>query len=717
MSSAYPFYTAGSQSIAAARTPLIPFGLVGAFLLALAAPRVCAQGNNYEGPIGVTGIFNGNVTTGCSYDPLTHSAHREVTDIVVPGSIGKYPLRMTRYYNSRQQYYALSAIGLGPGWAQEYSWLLWADGYKVVSPHGNVYDFHCGTPVGVSESWDDGIQGPHPNGGTWRLADGGKVHFNGYHQVDYIEDPYGLTTTIEYQNGQRWRVTEPGGRCLVFTYDGTDPWDNTRLLTKVEAYDYYGGHLIDWVSYTYHRYDPVDPLPQGRQPKMMLRTVTYSDGTSATYDYTYDNVPENGTSHKMYPLLQRCDDVRYNGPMRTIFYDYQGGGPHGAIIDEKYPSVGAVSSIFPGVPTGGTGTVDTFTETRGDGPTRTFNYTHIDHCHGNECGQCDDYWNNDPPQQMLESYTDFQGHLTRLGYDERYGHWYINSVQDANQHTTTYQRGDPPPNGTGEIKKVTYPDGTHIDYVYYGESPNISGHYLYSITEYTAANQRRSGTIHSRDANHRITQTDYQDGNGTLLARETFTYCDQVDSQCSNNPLGQLKTHKLKNGAYVHYRYNSRGLLIDKWEPTWNSSPDDAEPKTHYDYYGPNDPVGGNAWIDRVKTTTGPPPNWAYSSQASETYEYDRALDANGVTDFDAAAKAGRGLVTKITHADGKFQRFAYDGYGNKRWEDNELRNATSYVYDELQSSSERHKTAEWDYDLHLQSDQRNRLTLQAHHQ
>src|SRR5207245_3595814 len=82
------------------------------------AQMALSQGNNYEGPIGVTGIFNGNISTGCSYDPLTHSEHREVTDIVVPGSIGKYPLKMKRYYNSRQQYYAGTAIGLGPGWAQ-----------------------------------------------------------------------------------------------------------------------------------------------------------------------------------------------------------------------------------------------------------------------------------------------------------------------------------------------------------------------------------------------------------------------------------------------------------------------------------------------------------------------------------------------------------------------------------------------------------------------
>ena len=298
----------------------------------------------------------------------------------------------------------MQAIGLGPGWSHEYSWLLWADAHKVVSPHGNVYDDYCGAPVGVSEYWEGN------RGETWRLADGGKVHFNGG-QVDYIEDPYGLTTTIEYQNGQRWRVTEPGGRCLIFTYNATDPSDGTRLLTKVEAYDYYNGHRIDWISYAYRQYNPVDPLPQGRQPKMMLRSVTYSDGTSATYDYTYDNVPENGTSHKMYPLLQRCDDVRYTGPTRTIVYDYQGGGPHGVITAEKYPGI-AVSSIQQAP-----GDQDSFIETRGDGPTRKFTYTHFTRCHGDECG-CSDYDSNIPPQQMLMEYTDFQGHTAWLDYDK-----------------------------------------------------------------------------------------------------------------------------------------------------------------------------------------------------------------------------------------------------------------------------------------------------------
>jgi uncharacterized protein (TIGR02594 family) len=605
-------------------------------------PELPETGANYEGPVGVTGIFNGNVTTGCSYDPLSHSAHREITDIVVAGSIGKYPLKMTRYYNSRQQYYATpGAIGLSPGWAHEYSWLLWAAGHKVVSPRGNVHDDFCGAPVGVSEGWD--------GGGIWRLADGGKVHFSGGY-ADWIEDPYGFRTTITYnQNtGLRTRVTEPGGRYLAFYYNDTDQ-DGTKLLTRVEAHGLGNATVTDWVEYTYREYSPG---VQGRAPKKMLRRVNYSDGTHAVYDYRSDNVTESPTSHKMYPLLQRCDDVRYNGPMRTIRYEYQNGFPHGFIINEKKPGIGVVSAISPTGP-------DTFTETRGDGPTRTFTYSHIHHCQGNECGPCDDEGTNGPNQQMLLSYTDFHGHTTVLDYD---ANWYVNSVTDANQHLTTYERGPPPPNGIGEIKKIIHhPDNSFIQYTY-----SDWGHYIMSIRD-----ENGKTTSITRDARHRITRIDYPSDANTPASHEEFTYCEQADSQC-NNTFGQIKRHRLKNGAYVHYRYNSRGLLVDKWEPTWNANLDGADPKTHYDYYGANDPVGGNAWVDRLKKTT-MPMNWV-GNVAFDKYEYDRDASNNPVP--------GRGLVTKITHADNRSQAFRYNQYGNKVYEWNEMGERTDYVYD-----------------------------------
>ena len=154
-----------------------------------------------------------------------------------------------------------------------------------------------------------------------------------------------------------------------------------------------------------------------------------------------------------------------------------------------------------------------------------------------------------------------------------------------------------------------------------------------------------------------------------MLAYETFNY----------NNFGQVLTHRLKNGANESFTYGGRGLLTNKYNPKFDLVPGGTDPHTHYDYYTSAD--GKLGWIDRVKMMS-LPANWL-GHVASETYEYDRTLDASGVTDPNGAPTAGRGLVTKITHGDGTYQSFAYDAYGNKRWEENELRNRTSYTYDD----------------------------------
>src|SRR5438876_7708078 len=84
---------------------------------ALATPSLLAAVDDHN-PIGVTGAFEGVTTTGGAYNVLSHNATRQIDDIVVPGAIGKYGLKMTRYYNSRRN----SNSGIGPGWMLEYVW-------------------------------------------------------------------------------------------------------------------------------------------------------------------------------------------------------------------------------------------------------------------------------------------------------------------------------------------------------------------------------------------------------------------------------------------------------------------------------------------------------------------------------------------------------------------------------------------------------------------
>ena len=69
-------------------------------------------------------------------------------------------------------------------------------------------------------------------------------------------------------------------------------------------------------------------------------------------------------------------------------------------------------------------------------------------------------------------------------------------------------------------------------------------------------------TSHTRDANQRITRTDYPDG-----AYETFSY----------NSFGQVLTHQMKNGTYERFAYDARGLLTDKWNPKF-SVPVEGDP-------------------------------------------------------------------------------------------------------------------------------------------
>jgi len=648
-------------------------------LFASAGPRLFGDDHN---PIGVTGAFEGVITTGSAYNVLNHNATRQIDDIVVPGSIGKYPLKMTRYYNSR---------GIGDGWSHEYEW-SWNNG-KVSYPNGNVWDIHCTDFWGLSE----GPLGVSDWPSTWngspafRLADGGTVVFCSSTQRKII-DPYGQETNITLGvYGLVTRVTEPGNRYLQFTYNGS------YLLTQVEAYDG-RGNRVDYVVYHYTAIKPKNNGTQGTAVNC-LTSVDYSDGTHAYYTYKDDNSPENPSPPcpcpmKVYPVLKTCKDVRYKGPMRNICYVYQDPGPHGAILREKYwdgisgheddgPMVTRIDPPAPSPLLQGVTFPTTYTEYRGDGPTRTFNYTALSIGRPPNEEECPSV-SGPAPQQFLLNYTDFQGHTTYLGYD---ANWYVNSVRDANNHTTTYIRGPSPgaypgPKGVGQILKITYPGGAHIDYTYQDESPNISGHYVHSIS-----NERQKVTTYTRDPNtHLVTRIDYPSDFNTPASYEQFTY----------NSFGQILTHRLKNGAWESFVYDGRGLLTDKYNPK-STVPGGNDPHTHYSYYtsGP--------WTDRVQTMT-LPANTS-GKVASETYEYDRALDNNGVTNLSGAAKAGRGLVTKITHADtpsNTYQTFKYDAYGNKRWEDNELRKITQYTYDDynrlLSTTNPLSKTTSYDY-------------------
>ena len=95
-------------------------GLLALLLLLPLAPLSAQVGN--DNPTGVAGIFNGNITTGCSYDPYTGNATRKVTDIIVAGAVGSYGLTFSRISNSRSgfgRWFGMSGV-----WHHSYEWTV-----------------------------------------------------------------------------------------------------------------------------------------------------------------------------------------------------------------------------------------------------------------------------------------------------------------------------------------------------------------------------------------------------------------------------------------------------------------------------------------------------------------------------------------------------------------------------------------------------------------
>ncbi len=249
--------------------------LAGLFLMAATPRQLLAQGET--NPTGVSGIFNGNTATADSvstYDCWTGNFMRgPIDDVVVPGTVGAYPLKFSRTYNSQglagwaQDTLVSGALGnsMGQYWRHSYSLTVgdwgggpptdWHEGEGFVFPDGRVIsaDPTSNFPP-IEERFDDATH-------NWVMADGGKVHL-GYSwgfagasgiSADSIIDPYGQVTTIEHdppcQNcsarNRIKKVTDVGsGKYLEFTYyDLPGEPDSLGLIQKVEAHDSNGDSM------------------------------------------------------------------------------------------------------------------------------------------------------------------------------------------------------------------------------------------------------------------------------------------------------------------------------------------------------------------------------------------------------------------------------------------------------------------------------------------
>ena len=601
-------------------------------------------------PSGHSGIFNGQVNTGCSYDPWTGNATRSITDISVAGAVGEYPLALVRAANSRNPS-TTEVFGFAGGWNHNYNWILEDSStgntqnfppstYTVDFPDGRVETFR---PVNWNsaenyyrvrpannQSGSSGVRerfvpiDPVHNNmyGYLILPDGGRVEFlasqhtvNGHYYYKYkataIIDPYGLRTTFNYEvvNNRRrlTQVTEPAGRYLQFSYVGNGP-----RISSVTGSD---GRIVQY----YYQYCNGCRLSQ----------VTYygNNNWTALYQYTNSNI-----GGELPPLLWTCDDPMYAGPMKRIAYEYKPLTPnnpdgttpvYGQIFRERYydgTNVGVAVSML----TVGESPNVTWKrkETRGDGATRTFVYS--------SAGQ-------------VTWASDFMGHQSTMGYDS---YKYLNSFIDFNRNETNYTANTL----TGNFTVVTYPltqgDTPNqtvrptVQYTYgWANCPDPNNrdsnnpYYLYKITD-----EGDHATIFTRDINKRVTRIDYPDG-----GYETFTY----------NGYGQVLTHRMTTGGTETFAYDA-SYRLQYYSDPYHSNPNN--PSIHYFYEG-------HGWVNGIFDALGHPTNFEYNNrgQLTKTTLPPDPFDNNN-----------RSFISNYYHPDGTM-------YART----NEIYQTTSYTYDD----------------------------------
>ena len=323
--------------------------LLTAFV-AIGSPALAQVGE--DNSTGVGGFFQGEVTTGCSYNAYTGAAIRRVTDITVAGAVGTYPLQFTRTSTSRYDSSAGNAVtfemGKAGNWQHSYTWSIdtntspggaippsqflvnYPDGSRVsFITYGQFYILPAPGVRGVMDfTFDDSDPSHKATADVW-LPDGGHVHFNVAitnsgqtftYTLYSVTDSYGQATTIVTTgsgNNKVTTVTESAGRMLKIFYGAGKASDT--VITRVEEWltPTQQGRTV---SYTYTLYQV------GSTNYSALTGVSYlnPDGTTyATAAYTYQNDFVHAANR---PLLSSCNDPMYAGPMRKISYSYAPAG-------------------------------------------------------------------------------------------------------------------------------------------------------------------------------------------------------------------------------------------------------------------------------------------------------------------------------------------------------------------------------------------------------
>ncbi|MEN3368002.1 MAG: hypothetical protein V7609_145 [Verrucomicrobiota bacterium] len=657
--------------------------------------KIFAQVGN-DNPTGPAGQFNGNLTTGCSYDPYTGNATRAITDMVVAGAVGNYPLTFSRVSNSRSASNSAYQFGGAGSWHHSYTWEI--DGSEEsLTPYFQPSSYAVYFPDGRTENFAYSASDPYfraapgvrerfiPINTSTMLAflvlpDGGKIEFlampysyfesgygpmgaqsappsgqdssqaaigdpnggggggygttyYGYHyRAQAIIDPYGVRTSLTYNGDGSLNVIQEPGGRWIQLVYVTTPWSGEVVIDHIQASD---GRTVQY-NYGQASYSP------GTYGYTFLGNVVYypdpavSAPPIAYYSYQAPNAGyADGT-----PLLATADDPMYAGPMKKISYTYATGtNPDGSTVvagqihSENSGTTGqAVSTL--------TVTASGRSEGKPDGSLRYFLYN----------------------VGRVSSSTDFVNSVwAGQQYDATTG--FVSSVTDRNGRTTNLT----PDPLTGNVLGVTYPltpgdtpSGTPagtIAYTYGSAScpdpNNRDGNNPYYL--YSSRDEAGNVTVYLRDANKRVTRINYPDG-----GYETFNY----------DAYGQAAYHQLKTGGTeVSFYDPSTHLRSSYRDPYHDSTGQTGSPTAWFQYdslgrltgvtdaqgYGP-----GDAW----HTT-----NYQYNlrGQVTVTTLPIDPSDSQRHTIVNSYNSNNDGTLVSVTDALGHVTSYSYDDYRRLR--------------------------------------------------
>lgn len=287
-------------------------------------------------------------------------------------------------------------------------------------------------------------------------------------------------------------------------------------------------------------------------------------------------------------------------------------------------------------------------------------------------------------QGLLRFTQDAEGYLTRFDYDNE--NRLTREVTWANRRsfTNAHHTGQITGSGSWVDVRYTYDAAGRRNSMYDGEGNRtvwswfrtglLANEYV-GYTDKNGATTDRSHTHFVYDGAGRKTRDIH--GYGTSERADTWYYYDGLGNVTSTkdpngktttftyDEVGRVLTATDANGGVTRSEYNAFGEVVKTTDPRGNSTytyydnlgrvtkTRDAEnyiTETTYTQFGEIKTVTRryNRTTSSVSTTT-PPTVALHSKDAVTRFEYDK-----------------RGFVTKVTDAEGHFETYTYDAYGNR---------------------------------------------------